>query len=88
MTRKEYFDIINELIASEYGKPLRTEEDKLINAELDSFGYTILFVTLDNEYNYFYDIKDKQNIFETINFKEITIKEIIDKLIETEKIGK
>lgn len=76
----EVLDEINKLIRQEKGNRV-TLENKLHEAELDSFGTVTLFLELDQKYNYFGDVPDGEDVFTTINFAEITIQEVVDKCI-------
>lgn len=76
----EVLDEINKLIRQEKGNRV-TLENKLHEAELDSFGTVTLFLELDQKYNYFGDVPDGEDVFTTINFAEITIQEVVDRCI-------
>lgn len=76
----EVLDEINKLIRQEKGNRV-TLENKLYEAELDSFGTVTLFLELDQKYNYFGDVPDGEDVFTTINFAEITIQEVVDRCI-------
>ena len=73
----EVLDFINKIIREERGNRV-TIDSKLQDANLDSFGVTMLFMNLDNKYNYFIKGKYGDNPFEEIDYKNITIKEIIN----------
>lgn len=76
----EVLDEINKLIRQEKGNRVALE-NKLHEAELDSFGTVTLFLELDQKYNYFGDVPDGEDVFTTINFAEITIQEVVDRCI-------
>lgn len=71
---------VNRLIRQEKGNRV-TLDNKLHEAELDSFGTVTLFLELDQKYHYFGDVLDDEDVFKTINFAEITIQEVVDKCI-------
>lgn len=76
----EVLDEVNRLIRQEKGNRV-TLDNKLHEAELDSFGTVTLFLELDQKYHYFGDVPDGEDVFKTINFAEITIQEVVDKCI-------
>ena len=73
----EVLYFINKVIREERGNRV-TIDSKLQDANLDSFGVTMLFMNLDNKYSYFTKGKYGDNPFEEIDYKNITIKEIIN----------
>lgn len=50
---KDIIEKVNEILVSENAKSLEDENDLLIDSELDSFGYAILWIELDEEYKCF-----------------------------------
>ena len=76
----EVLDEVNRLIRQEKGNRV-TLDNKLYEAELDSFGTVTLFLELDQKYHYFGDVPDGEDVFKTIDFAEITIQEVVDKCI-------
>lgn len=76
----EVLDEVNRLIRQEKGNRV-TLDNKLHEAELDSFGTVTLFLELDQKYHYFGDVPDGEDVFKTIDFAEITIQEVVDKCI-------
>jgi acyl carrier protein len=77
---QEVLDTINKLIRDEKGNRV-TYESKLRDADLDSFGHTVLFLELDNAYQIFEDIPAGEDPFSTIPWDTITIKEVIEKCL-------
>jgi len=74
----EVLDVINEVIREERGKRV-TLDSTLLDADLDSFGITMLFVRLDDEYEYFKKAGLSENDpFGEIPYETITIREIVD----------
>ena len=76
----EVLDFINVTIREEKGTRVNIEST-LLDAELDSFGITVLFLELDEQYDYFIDVPSDVDPFSTIPFETITIKEMVDKCI-------
>jgi len=76
----EVLEFINSKIREEKGNRV-TLANILTDANLDSFGVTVLFMELDDKYNYFGDIPIKTDPFATVDFSNITIKEMVDKCI-------
>lgn len=50
---KDIIEKVNEILVSENAKSLEDENDLLIDSELDSFGYAILWIELNEEYKCF-----------------------------------
>lgn len=50
---QDIIDKVNEILVTENAKPLEDKNDLLINSELDSFGYIILWIELNEEYKCF-----------------------------------
>jgi acyl carrier protein len=50
MNRKEYLDFINDVLVTENAKAI-AEDNLLTDSELDSFGYAVLFITLEADLN-------------------------------------
>ena len=85
MTRIEYLSVINGIIEEEAGIKLRNEDSLLREADLDSFAHTILFITLDTDYDYFGDVRDDVDVFATIDWDTISAKVVIDRLMNCGK---
>jgi len=77
---EEVLDFINTTIREEKGSRV-TIASKLIDSELDSFGYTVLFLELDEKYGYFSDIPVEVDPFSTIDFPTISVEEMITKCL-------
>lgn len=78
MGKKEILDYINNIVVSEHGKRA-TMASTLRDLELDSFGYTVLFIDLDSEFGYFSDVPADVDAFTTVEWDTITIEEVINK---------
>ena len=76
----EILDTMNSIIREEKGTRV-TIDDSLRDADLDSFGITMLFFELDEKYEYFKDIPDDVDVFTTIPYDTITIKAMVAKCI-------
>ena len=75
--RTEVLAEINKVIREEKGRRV-TEESTLREAELDSFGITMLFIALDDEYQYFTKAGYGEDVFKVIPYDTLTISEMID----------
>ena len=75
--RAEVLAKINKIIREEKGRRV-TEENTLRDADLDSFGITMLFVALDEEYQYFTKAGYGDDVFKVIPYDTLTISEMID----------
>ena len=76
----EVLAFINKAIRDEKGTRV-TIESSLRDADLDSFGITMLFMAVDDEYSYFTKGKYGKNPFDEIKYDTITIKEIVSTCI-------
>lgn len=74
----EVLEFINVLIRSEKGNRV-TIDSTLVDADLDSFGTATMFLDLDDKYQYFRDVPEDVDVFTTIDFSTITIKDIVNK---------
>lgn len=64
---------INKIIKQEHGK--RVELDNLlIDSEIDSFGYAILFLELEDKYN----IKFTPEYAKDIDYKKLKVSDLIE----------
>lgn len=75
MNREESLIWLNELIEEEHGEPL-TEKDKFIDSEVDSFGITMILLTLDQEFG----DKFNQEWLKSVVIKDLTITQILDRM--------
>jgi len=74
---EEILKLINDTIREEKGTRVDINST-LLDAELDSFGITMLFLALEDEYNYFDKAGLGEDPFSEIKYDTITIKEILD----------
>lgn len=77
---EEVLSIINDIIREEKGTRV-TLESSLRDAALDSFGITMLFIALEDEYQYFSKAGIEEDPFKMIPYDTITIKEIVETCI-------
>jgi len=78
--RNDILKTINEKSLEENGKRV-TEDSKLKDLDLDSFGYTVLMFELDDIYNIFDDVPSDVDPFTTISWDTMTIRELVDKCL-------
>ena len=74
---EEVLEYINSEIREERGTRV-TIDSSLRDADLDSFGITMLFVALDGEYDYFTKGGYGKDPFKEIQYDKITIREIVE----------
>jgi len=80
--KDEILAYINKVVRAEKGNKV-TIENKLIDTDLDSLGLFTLFVELDCKYKYFRDIPNDSDPFNGLDYKKITIKQLVDKCMST-----
>lgn len=76
MNRTEYFNFINKVLVTENAKAIE-EDNLLIDSELDSFGYAVLFITLEADLNLNCFEKEYLN---SIDYKTYTMKDLLDRI--------
>lgn len=76
MTRIEYFDFINKVLVTENAKAIK-EDELLKDSNLDSFGYAILFITLQEDLNINCFEKEYLN---SINYETFKMKDLLDRI--------
>ncbi|QDF28991.1 hypothetical protein [Halarcobacter anaerophilus] len=67
----EIIETINRILVEENAKPLKNENDLLIDSELDSFGYAILWIELNEEYKCFPVEYVNEIDYETYKLKDL-----------------
>jgi len=77
---REVLEFINEKIREEKGTRVKPT-DTIKEANLDSFGYTVLFMELDDKYGYFGDVPEGSDPFEFIDWENTTYAEVIQKCL-------
>jgi len=86
-TRKEVLDIINELIDEEMGIAV-TEDSLLIDCEIDSFGYAMIWLGLNEKLSkYFEKPVFPNNEVDEYDYSTLSIKWILDKVDEEYVLG-
>ena len=68
-------DKLNEFIRSEHGNKVSIKS-KWVETQLDSFGTTMVFADMDNEYECF-----PREWFKEVDFSMLTIKDIVTKVL-------
>lgn len=76
MNRKEYLDFINDVLVTENAKAI-AEDNLLTDSKLDSFGYAVLFITLEADLNLNCFEKEYLN---SIDYKTYTMKDLLDRI--------
>ena len=74
---QDIIDYMNNIIREEKGSRI-TINSSLRDADLDSFGITMLFVALDDEYQYFTKGRYSDNPFGEISYDTIMISDIVE----------
>jgi len=77
-TEQDILDTMNQVIREEKGMRV-TINSSLKDANLDSFGYTVLFLELDDKYNIFIDVPVGEDPYATIDWDTITVREVIER---------
>lgn len=75
--REQVLARINEIVREEHGNRVN-EASKVLDTELDSFGLTMLFIALDQEYKYFEKAGYGDDVAGKIPYDTLTISEVID----------
>jgi len=71
---------INIVIREEKGTRV-TLDSTLLDADLDSFGTTVLFLDMDTKYEIFADVPADVDPFKSIDWNTFTIRELVDKCL-------
>ena len=74
---EEILETFNKAIRNEHGNRV-TLDSLLIDADLDSFGITMVLLEMDDNYKYFHKGSFGEDPFAEIPYYTISIKEIID----------
>lgn len=85
MNRQEILEFINDVIEEEHGNRL-TEDQLLIESELDSFGYAVLWTSAE----YAIGVQFASEELNKVDHKTLSIKDMVDmfegKLNENKKL--
>ncbi|WP_418179770.1 hypothetical protein ACNSOO_04710 [Aliarcobacter lanthieri] len=86
MSRKGILEKINKILIEEHGKELR-EDDLLIKSDIDSFGYAIFWLEIQNSYKLFKDEvsedEDRKRNIDFVNgidYSTYKVKDLIDRI--------
>ena len=80
---QDIIDYMNTIIREEKGSRV-TIDSSLRDADLDSFGITMLFIALDDEYQYFTKGQYSDNPFSEIAYDTKMIRDIVEtSILET-----
>jgi len=78
--KQEILDRLNEIIVEEKGQVV-TMKSMWTDANLDSLGTVITIATLESEYPIFGDLPVDADALQTLDFKTLTIRELIRKCV-------
>lgn len=76
MNRQEILEFINEIIVEEHGNAV-TEEQLLVECGIDSFGYAILWISINQKYG----IDEVKGIDSKINYSTLLVSDVIDYIV-------
>lgn len=79
VTKPEVLKRINEIIVDEKGRAV-TMNGMFLDADLDSLGTLITFITIDSEYQIF-DQDEAENALHTLDIPNLTIRDLVVKCI-------
>ncbi len=77
--RESILHYLNETIEAEHGKALH-EDSTLSESEIDSFGYALFWLSIEEKYGKCFP-SDEMRAF---NYEALTIKVIIDRIIDAQ----
>ena len=70
--RKEILEFINKIIEEEHGNPV-TEDSLLTDSEIDSFGYAMFWLSINQNYG----IEEIKGIDNGIDYKTLLVSDVI-----------
>lgn len=73
MNRQDILEFINEIILEEHGNAV-TEDQLLIECGIDSFGYAILWISINQKY----DIEEVKGTDSKIDYNTLLVSDVID----------
>ena len=80
LTRQDVLDIINKIIEEELGEPL-TEDQLLIDCNIDSFGYSMVWLGLNEKFTaYLLEPPFPGSIVDDLDYEKLKVSWIIDKI--------
>ena len=74
--RKEILEFINKIIEEEHGNPV-TEDSLLTDSEIDSFGYAMFWLSVNQKYG----IEEIKGIDNGIDYKTLLVSDVITYVI-------
>ena len=74
--RKEIIEFINKIIEEEHGNSL-TEDSLLTDSEIDSFGYAMFWLSINQNYG----IEEIKGIDNGIDYKTLLVSDVINYVI-------
>lgn len=80
--REHILTNLNETIETEHGKHV-TEENVLTDSELDSFGYALFWIAIEEQYGVCFS-KEEVSGF---NYHRILVRDIIDRIVHVKNNG-
>ena len=75
-TREEILEVINEIIEENHGTAV-TEDTIVKDFDIDSFGFAVFFLELDDRFGSFSETDKAAS-----SFRDRTVAQIIDKIVE------
>lgn len=72
---EEIQEFVNEILENENAKPLQNLDDLLIDSELDSFGYAILWIELQEKYKCF-----SVEYVNEIDYEVYTLRDLVERI--------
>ena len=76
MNKQDILEFINNVIKEEHGKEV-TEEQLLTDCGIDSFGYAILWTSLEAKY----DCKLSKDVMSAVDYNTFTVADMIDMVV-------
>lgn len=80
MNRQEILEFINKIIEEEHGNPV-TEDSLLTDSEIDSFGYAVFWLELNNNYK----IEEIKGLDEGIDYTTLKVGQVVDYVVSKDK---
>ena len=74
--RKEILEFINKIIEEEHGNSL-TEDNLLTDSEIDSFGYAMFWLSINQNYK----IEEIKGIDNGIDYKALLVSDVVSYII-------
>lgn len=76
MNRQEILEFINRVIEEEHGNAVE-EAQLLVDCGIDSFGYAILWTSLEAEYG----CNLSKEVMSTVDYNILTVRDMIDMVV-------